>query len=55
MRRCVYRKQLDLETLVCTRGPKAKVVWKGEMIKPSSASRKLKEFGPDTDYGLGSA
>ncbi len=21
MRRCVYRKQLDLETLVCTRGP----------------------------------
>jgi hypothetical protein len=21
MRRCAYRKQLDLETLVCTRGP----------------------------------
>jgi hypothetical protein len=21
MRRCVYRKQLDLDTLVCTRGP----------------------------------
>jgi hypothetical protein len=21
MRKCVYRKQLDLETLVCTRGP----------------------------------
>jgi hypothetical protein len=21
MRRCVYRKQLELETLVCTRGP----------------------------------
>lgn len=21
MRRCVYRKQFDLETLVCTRGP----------------------------------
>ena len=21
MRRCVYRKQLDLETLVCARGP----------------------------------
>jgi hypothetical protein len=21
MRRCVYRRQLDLETLVCTRGP----------------------------------
>ena len=21
LRRCVYRKQLDLETLVCTRGP----------------------------------
>ena len=21
MRRCIYRKQLDLDTLVCTRGP----------------------------------
>ena len=25
MRRCVYRKQLDLETLVCTRGPTSRL------------------------------
>jgi hypothetical protein len=27
MRRCVYRRQLDLETLVCTRGPNFSLSW----------------------------
>ena len=37
MRRCVYRKQLELETLVCTRGPNFPVLWRNRHKKSEAA------------------
>ena len=42
MRRCVYRKQLDLETLVCTRGPNFPLGrLEGRLMCPACGNRRV--------------
>jgi hypothetical protein len=41
MRRCVYRKQLDLETLVCTRGPNPLGRLEGRLMCPACGNRRV--------------
>jgi hypothetical protein len=42
MRKCVYRKQLDLETLVCTRGPNFPISrLEGRLMCPSCGNRRV--------------
>ena len=51
MRRCVYRKQLDLETLVCTRGPNFPLSrLEGRLMCPACGNRKVTVvFEPPTN------
>ena len=51
MRRCVYRKQLDLEALVCTRGPNFPLSrLEGRLMCPACGDRKVTVvFEPPTD------
>jgi hypothetical protein len=42
MRRCVYRKQLDLETLVCTRRPNFPLSrLESRLMRPACGSRRV--------------
>src|SRR5277367_6686716 len=42
MRKCVYRKQLDLETLVCTRGPNFPLGrLEGRLMCPACGNRRV--------------
>jgi hypothetical protein len=42
MRKCVYRRQLDLETLVCTRGPNFPISrLEARLVDPGFARRML--------------
>ena len=56
MRRCVYRKQLDLETLVCTRGPNFLALKAGgEIDVPGLWKQKVTVvFEPPTNAQVGS-
>jgi hypothetical protein len=51
MRKCVYRKQLDLETLVCTRGPNFPLSrLESRLMCPACGSRKVTVvFEPPTN------
>ena len=51
MRRCVYRKQLDLDTLVCTRGPNFPLSrLESRLICPACGSRRVPVvFEPPTN------
>lgn len=54
MRRCVYRKQLDLETLVCTRGPNFPLSrLEGRLMCPACGNRRVTVvFEPPSNDGL---
>src|SRR5271163_1648864 len=56
MRRCVYRKQLDLETLVCTRGPNFPLSrLEGRLMCPACGSRDVRVvFEPPSNAWVGS-
>jgi len=42
VRRCVYRKQLDLDTLVCTRGPNSPLSrLESRLMCPSCGSHRV--------------
>ena len=53
MRRCVYRKQLDLETLVCTRGPNFPLGrLEGRLMCPACGNRRVTVvFEPPSNCG----
>jgi hypothetical protein len=52
MRRCVYRKQLDLETLVCTRGPNFPLSrLESRLMCPSCGSRSVTDQLRDAQVG----
>jgi uncharacterized Zn finger protein (UPF0148 family) len=53
MRRCIYRKQLDLETLVCTRGPNFPLSrLEGRLICPACGNRRVVVmFEPPSNAG----
>jgi hypothetical protein len=55
MRRCVYRKQLDLETLVCTRGPNFPISRLEERLMcPACGNRRVTVvFEPPSNAQLG--
>ena len=56
MRRCIYRKQLDLETLVCTRGPNFPLSrLESRLMCPACGSRSITVvFEPPTNRQVGS-
>jgi hypothetical protein len=56
IRRCVYRKQLDLDTLVCTRGPNFPLPRLGSRLMcPACGSRSITVvFEPPTNWQVGS-
>src|ERR1700724_4135302 len=53
MRKCVYRKQLDLDTLVATRGPNFPLSrLEARLMCPACGSRRVTVvFEPPTNYG----
>ena len=57
MRRCVYRKQLDLETLVATRGPNFTISrLELRLMCPACGSRRVTVvFEPPSNARVGSA
>jgi hypothetical protein len=56
IRRCVYRKQLDLDTLVCTRGPNFPLSrLESRLMCPACGSRDVTVvFEPPTNRQVGS-
>jgi len=54
IRRCVYRKQLDLDTLVCTRGPNFPLSrLESRLMCPSCGSRNVTVvFEPPTNRAI---
>jgi hypothetical protein len=56
MRRCVYRKQLDLETLVATRGPNFPLSrLEGRLMCPACRNRRVTVFfEPPSNAQMGS-
>jgi hypothetical protein len=56
MRRCVYRKQLDLETLVCTRGPNFPLSrLESRLMCPACGNRRIAVvFEPPSNAQVGS-
>jgi hypothetical protein len=56
MRRCVYRRELDLETLVATRGPNFPLSrLESRLMCPSCGSRQVRVvFEPPTNVQVGS-
>ena len=56
MRRCLYRKQLDLDTLVCTRGPNFPLSrLESRLMCPACGSRSITVvFEPPTNRQVGS-
>jgi len=56
MRRCIYRKQLDLDTLVCTRGPNFPLSrLESRLMCPACGSRSITVvFEPPTNRQVGS-
>jgi hypothetical protein len=54
MRRCVYRKQLDLETLVCTRGPNFPISRLESRLCPACGNRRVTVvFEPPSNAQVG--
>jgi len=55
MRRCIYRKQLDLDTLVCTRGPNFRLSrLESRLMCPACESRSITVvFGPPANRQIG--
>jgi len=55
MRRCIYRKQLDLDTLVCTRGPNFPLSrLESRLICPACGSHTITVvFEPPTNRQVG--
>ena len=55
MRRCIYRKQLDLDTLVCTRGPHFPLSrLESRLMCPACGSRSIAVvFEPPTNRQVG--
>jgi hypothetical protein len=56
MRRCIYRKALDLDTLVCTRGPNFPLSrLESRLMCPTCGSRSVTVvFEPPTNRQVGS-
>jgi hypothetical protein len=53
VRECVYRKQLDVDTLLCTRGPNFPLSrLESRLMCPACGSRRVTVvFEPPTNYG----
>src|ERR1700691_454976 len=56
VRECVYRKQLDIDTLVCTRGPNFPLSrLESRLMCPAYGSRRVTVvFEPPSNYQVGS-